>query len=420
MNHKTAVLRPQYLAELKPFIGTEQVKVLQGVRRCGKSTILRMICDELAATGVPKSNIYYKRFDEFGLPMRKTGDELTRELSKAFERSDPSKMMYVFLDEIQEVDQWEKVVRGLHTRENTDVYITGSNAALLSSDLATLLAGRTITFNIYPLSFAEYLDFIDHFKETSAKVLAKKSTDDLFLEYLRFGGMPSLFSLQSWNPEIIARELDSIYNTVILRDVAERLDIRDIALLNRLVSYLFSTSGNLFSTRKIVGALVSSGRKTSAETVENYIAALSQAFIINGVAQTGLRGKKALTPLRKFYPVDTGLRNMANDFSASRDLGFQLENVVCNELLRRGWKVEVGTDGKAEVDFVARKYAKIEYFQVTETMLGADVRARELAPLQALRDSFPKTVLTLDHFSTGTTEDGINIVNIIDWLTAKQ
>ncbi|MCO6559223.1 MAG: ATP-binding protein [Bifidobacterium sp.] len=417
------VPRPKYLELLRPFLNTEPVKVLQGVRRCGKSTILRMLCKQLLDSGVPQQNIFYKRFDELGQAPFQTEETLTNELLDAFKKTKPESETYVFLDEIQEVRNWERVVRGLHTRADTDVYITGSNSSLLSGDLATLLAGRTITIDIYPLSFTEYLSFVRHFADLNPNSetgeLKNKSYDALFGEYLKYGGMPGLFSLNSWDPEIIRLELDSIYNTVILKDVAERLDIRDIALLNRLVVYLFSTSGNLFSTNKVVGALTSGGRKTSSETVDNYIAALEQALIVHEASRTGIRGKQLLNPQRKFYPVDNGLRNMTTNFSDS-DRGFQLENVVYNELLRRGWKVEVGTDGKAEVDFVARKYEKIEYFQVTETMLGADVRARELAPLQALRDSFPKTVLTLDHFSTGTTEDGINIVNIIDWLTAKQ
>ena len=200
-----------------------------------------------------------------------------------------------------------------------------------------------------------------------------------------------------------------------MNDVALRLGIRDIALLEQLVTYLFSTSGNLFSTRKVVGALVSSGRKTSAETIDNYISALEKSFILHGVEQSGIAGKQVLSPLRKFYPVDTGLRNLSTRFSP-RDLGFQLEDVALVELLRRGYDVRVGAAEKAEVDFVASRHDKRIYFQVSETMLDNSVYDRELAPLRAIQDSFPKMVLTLDRFRTGTTEDGIHIANLIDWL----
>lgn len=410
---KRLLPRPDYLQLIEPYIGTEQIKVLQGIRRCGKSSILELIRERLLADGVNPRNIFRKRFDEFGLPQRITAQDLTDELSAAFAAGDPDEMFYVFLDEIQEIEGWETVVRGLHTKDNVDVYITGSNARFLSSDLATLLAGRTITFRVFPLSFQEFRSFYAAYDPN-----LQRSDDDLFAEYLRFGGMPSLFSLRERSIDGITRELDSIYNTVILKDVAERLHIRDIALLNRLIAYVFSTSGNLFSTRKIVGALVSGGRKTSAETVESYLHALSEAFIVREVHQTGLQGKQLLNPLRKIYPVDTGLRNMSIGF-ASRDLGFQLENVVANELLRRGYDITVGTLPGGEVDFVASRLDDRVYVQVTETMIDESTYERELAPLRAIHDSFPKIVLTLDRYRTGTTEDGIRIVNIIDWLNRE-
>lgn len=405
--------RPTYLRMIEPYIGTEQVKVLQGIRRCGKSSVLRMLREELEQRGIAPRNIFHKCFDEFGLPQHITAQDLTEELSTAFANADPNSTFYVFLDEIQEVEDWQTVVRGLHGKPNVDVYITGSNARILSSDLATLLTGRTITFDVFPLSFVEYRDFV------AATDTQPHSDDEMFADYLRFGGMPSLFSLRNRDMDGVTRELGSIYNTVILKDVAERLGIRDIALLNRLVSYLFSTSGNLFSTRKVVGALVSGGRKTTADTVENYIDALEQAYILCEAPQSGLQGKEMLNPLRKFYPIDTGLRNMAIGFSM-QDLGFQLEDVACNELHRRGWQTEVGVlrSGK-EIDFVARRLDEREYIQVTETMVDASTRERELAPLQTLNDAFPRTVLTLDRFSTGITKDGIRIINIIDWLTKR-
>ena len=410
--------RPTYLHMLEPYIGTEQVKVLQGVRRSGKSSILRMLYNELRDRGIDQRNIFVRRFDEFGLPATMDAQTLTQELAAAIDAGNPSHMFYVFLDEVQQVQDWQNVVRGLHTKRGVDVYITGSNAHLLSSDLATQLAGRTITFDVFPLSFEEYLRFTAEYNQNETDDVTNmqpRSRDDLFSTYLRFGGMPSLFSLREFNLDGISRELNSIYNTVILNDVASRTEIRDIALLNRLVAYLFSTSGNLFSARKLVGALASAGRRTSVETVDSYIDALERAFILHAVPQSGLQGKRLMNPLRKFYPIDTGLRNLAGGFSG-RDLGFQLENVVANELLRRGWTVTVGALSGSEVDFVASKLDQREYIQVAQTMVDPAVHRRELEPLRSIGDAFPRAVLTLDPYSAGITKDGIRIINIIDWL----
>ena len=386
--------RERYQRLLEAYRDAEQVKVLQGVRRCGKSAILTLYKDSLLSQGVAPRNIYYRRFDLLEGPLDVSAETLLQDVTQAWEKADRDNSFYVFLDEIQDVAGWEKVVRRLHSERGIDLYLTGSNAH---------------TIDVFPLSFREFVDFNRHDGDAIA------STDELFSKFLRYGGMPSLFSLKQQNEEFITRELSSIFDTVLLNDVALRLGIRDIALLERLVTYLFSTSGNLFSTRKVVGALVSSGRKTSAETIDNYISALEKSFILHGVEQSGIAGKQVLSPLRKFYPVDTGLRNLSTRFSP-RDLGFQLEDVALVELLRRGYDVRVGAAEKAEVDFVANRHDKRIYFQVTETMLDNSVYDRELAPLRAIQDSFPKMVLTLDRFRTGTTEDGIHIANLIDWL----
>lgn len=407
----TRVDRPSYQELLESLRDTPQIKVLQGVRRCGKSTILSAFRDRLVAEGVPERNIFFKRLDEFGLPLVTSAEELVCELEEAFDRADSHTPSYVLLDEIQEVEGWERVVRSLHTRPATDVYITGSNAHMLSSDLATLLSGRYVSVPVHPLSFSEYLSFLEAYGEPSAE-------DAAFADYLRFGGMPGLFALRELTQEGIARELSAIMDTVVLNDVARRLNLRDVALLQRLLAYLFSTSGNLFSTNKVVGALTSMGRRTSSETIDNYINALEQAFIVREASQTGLQGKTVLTPLRKFYPVDLGLRNLATRFRAG-DTGFQLENLVFNELIRRGYCIEVGALRTGEVDFVATRADERLYVQVTETMLGEKTRERELTPLLAVRDAFPKMVLTLDRLGLGVTEEGIRVANTIDWVLGR-
>lgn len=409
--------RPRYQRLLERYRDVDQIKVLRGVRRCGKSAILTMYMRHLIADGVRPENIFYKRFDEFGMPAMQTADGLTKELNEAMDASDRQSMFYVFLDEIQEVPGWEHVVRGLHTKDGVDVTITGSNAHFLSSDLATLLAGRYVPIDVFPLSFREYMDF----REASSG--QSGSVDEAFATYLRFGGMPGLFSLKEQDEDDVARELSAVFDTVILNDVAKRLGIRDLPLLERLVTYLFSTSGNLFSTRKVTGALKSAGYRVSQDTIENYIDALERAYILNGLCQSGLKGKELLNPLRKFYPVDTGLRNLTTNF-AVEDLGFQLENVVANELMRRGNQVSVGAvpmepSGTSEIDFVATDHQRRAYYQVTQSLIDEQVFEREIAPLRAVGDSFPKYILTYDHARSGITSDGIHIVPVMDWLLDK-
>uniref|UniRef100_A0A7C9JE13 ATP-binding protein n=1 Tax=Muribaculaceae bacterium Z82 TaxID=2304548 RepID=A0A7C9JE13_9BACT len=403
--------RPDYEKLLDRYTDTDFVKVLKGIRRCGKSALLDLHIARLAERGVPARNLIRRRFDEFDFALGVTAEELQADLAEALSRADERFTAYVFLDEIQMVPRWERIGRGLQTRPRTDVYITGSNAYLLSSDLATYLSGRYVELDVFPLSFREYLDFCEATDRSSADVERR------FAEYLRYGGMPSLFAFPDPAQDDIARELSGIYNTVVLNDVAKRFSIRDFSLLDRLVAYVFSTSGNLFSTRSIANYLKSSGSKASPDTVEGYLYALQQALIVHGVPQEGLQGKDILRPLRKFYPVDTGLRNLPSGFVV-RDTGFQLENVVYVELLRRGFAVSVGSVTGKEVDFIARKGAEVLYVQVCESVADDAVLDRELAPLRALEDSFPKLLLIADRLRTGTTSDGIRIANLIDWLLA--
>ena len=401
--------RPRYEALLIHYLETEQVKVLKGIRRCGKSVLLEMLVEELRTRGVSDKNIFFKRFDLFGLPSIQEADDLQQEIEAALHQANPDSFFFVFLDEIQEVIGWERIVRGLQTRNGVDIYITGSNAELFSSELATLLSGRYIELDIYPLSFSEYVSFRKEAEFNDHDI------EGLFRLYLLYGGMPSLFSLKAWDEEDIFRELTSIYNTVIIKDVAQRHKIRDLALLERLVKYTFSTSGNLFSLRSIANYLTSSGVKTSQDTIDAYLHALMQALIVHGVPQSGLQGKEIFRPLQKYYPADTGLRNLATNFRL-QNIGFQLENVVYMELLRRGHSVEVGVVGNLEVDFVAQRRSERLYIQVSEALGDGAVFERELASLRAIRDSFPKMILTTDKLHLGTTKDGIQVVNLLEWL----
>lgn len=409
MDHSSLIPRPSYLSVLEAYEGSQQVKVLQGVRRCGKSSLLMLFQQQLLDRGVDPGNVFFKRFDLLEEPLDYSAQQLLDEVVLAWKASDRDVLFYVFLDEIQDVPGWEKVVRRLHTEPGIDVYITGSNAHLLSSDLATYLAGRVAKIEVYPLSFKEYLAFRKIGSEGTAV------QESAFASYLRYGGMPSLFSLAQGSDDFIIRELSALTDTVLLNDVALRVGIRDIALLERLSTYLFATSGSLFSSRKIQGALRSAGWKTSVETLENYITALEQAYILYQAPQMGLGGKNLLNPLRKFYGVDTGLRNLAIGF-AQRDMGFKLENVIFMELKRRGFQVFVGATPQSEVDFVAHRHDERIYIQVCESIPDERVLARETAPFHEVADSFAKYLLTLDRLHCGVTPDGIKIVNAVDWL----
>lgn len=403
------VSRPQYEEQLKHLRNTEDIKVLMGVRRCGKSTLLEWLRDSLTTEGVAQENIFYRRMDMFGIPLNPDAQWLSNELADALELADKSRPFYVLLDEIQCVTDWEKVVRQLHTRQNTDVYLTGSNAYVLSSDLATLIGGRYVEIKVMPLSFKEFLDFAKNYE------IDFKNNDDAFATYLRFGGMPAIFHLRNFNQQEIAQLLKTIYETVILNDVAARTGVSDIDLLSKLVRYVFTTSGSLFSSNKIANTLTSFGRKTKPNTIDGYLKALEDALILSRCEQAGLAGKEILRPQSKFYPVDNGLRNLMSNF-APDNTGYQLENLVYNELVRRGYTVSIGTLRAGEIDFIADKPQGRTYVQVTESMIDPQTYQREITPLEILTDSWPKVVITLDRANCGTTQTGIRIVNAIDWL----
>lgn len=405
------IRRPYYENQILKYFETSFIKVLTGVRRCGKSSLLKIVANQAKHNGTEERNIITLKMDEPGTPLQPTAEWLANYLDTQLKISDSSKMVYLFLDEIQDVPGWERVVRQLQTRKNTDIYLTGSNAYMLSTELSTLLAGRFIEIKINPLSFSEYLDFKHHHG------IGIGSTSESFSEYLRFGGMPGQFDLAQRTTETMTAFLKGIFDSVLLNDVAKRTHIADIDLLEKLVAYLFGTSGNLFSTKKIVNTLQSIGRKTSQTTIDNYLNALKNALLVKEVAQFGLKGKEVLNPKRKFYAADIGLRNFASGFP-TEDMGFQLENVVCNELTKRGYDVFVGTlpDG-SEIDFVARKpTGEQHYYQVTQSLIDDKVYKREIAPLLQIPDNFPKTILTLDTYRTGITKEGITIVGITDWL----
>lgn len=401
------IARDKLTNTLRSHRNTPEIKVLTGVRRCGKSTLLEHYAQSLFDDGVPASNIFTRRFDSFDTPIGYSATDLHADLMQATQEAQPGPF-YVFLDEIQDVPGWEEVVRRLHSRDDTDVYITGSNARLLSGELATHLTGRYITIPVYPLSFDEYQR---HHRAQGTT----DSTDQLFSRYMMFGGMPGLFVTGQPDQDRATEILTSIYESIVLKDVAGRYGIRDIATLEKLSRYLFSTSGNLFSVNNVANTLASAGANASYATVDNQISALERSFIVYSAQQERMRGKELLRPQRKFYPVDNGFRNLATGFNGS-DRGAQLEGIVFMELQRRGYDVAIGSLPDSEIDFIAKRGNDKQYIQVTLNMTEEQTRERELAPLRRLGDAFPRTVLTLDWHSEGMTDEGIHITNVMDWL----
>ena len=405
------VIRKEYLSRLLAWKNEQVIKVVTGIRRCGKSTLLKQFQDRLVEDGVSQEQIISINFEDLDYE-----DLLDYKALYAYikERLCPDKMTYIFLDEIQKVDSFQKAVDSLFIKENTDIYITGSNAYLLSGDLATLLTGRCVEISMLPLSFAEYLECTH---ETSEQALAS---------YLRFGGFPYLTQMEN-TAEKVDTYLEGIYNTVVVKDIEDRQlrknpdpnkrKITDITLLKTIARYLASVVGSPVSVKSVSDYLVSSGRKVSPNTVDDYMEALQESFIFYPVERFDINGKQLLKVNRKWYIVDLGLRNHILP-KKRYDLGFSLENIVFFELLRRGFKVNVGKNGDAEVDFVAQKKGVLHYYQVTADMTNEDTFDREIRPLQSIKDNYEKTILTMDHMTPGDYE-GIKVVHLLDWLLEK-
>lgn len=405
------VIRNAYLDQLLAWKNEQVIKVVTGIRRCGKSTLLAQFQDHLLREGVSNEQIISINFEDLEYE-----DLLDYKALYAYikERLCPDKMTYIFLDEIQKVDSFQKAVDSLFIKNNTDIYITGSNAYLLSGDLATLLTGRYVEISMLPLSFAEYAECSG---ESDEQALAK---------YMQFGGFPYLSQMEN-TAEKVDTYLEGIYNTVVVKDIEDRQTrknsdpnkrkITDITLLKTIARYLASVVGSPVSVKSVSDYLISSGRKVSPNTVDDYMEALQESFIFYPVERFDINGKQLLKVNRKWYIVDLGLRNHILP-KKRYDLGFSLENIVYFELLRRGYKVNVGKNGDTEVDFVAQKQGILHYYQVTADMTNEDTFNREIKPLQTIRDNYEKMILTLDHMTPGDYE-GIKVIHLIDWLLEK-
>lgn len=390
------VLREQVLEKLRKLKGSQIIKVITGVRRCGKSTLLEQFQEELLRSGVSSEQIISVNFEDIGNKHLLAYEDLYDFL---LSRLQPGKMTYVFLDEIQNVPQFQKAVDSLYIKPNVDVYLTGSNASLLSGELATLLSGRYIEINMLPLSFAEYFSLIGGDRR------------DAWNAYFRKGGFP--FAATISDEEIWRDYMLGIYHTVLLKDIVARKGISDVAVLESVAGFLFDNIGNIVSSKKIADSLTSEGRKTTSITVENYINALTESFILYKAGRYNIKGKQHLKSLEKYYLVDLGLRRMLLGDSAA-DLGHVLENIVYLELIRRGYRVMIGKVGDLEIDFVASKGGEKIYYQVTASAADPATFAREIAPLKAIKDNYPKYILSLDELPMQ--EEGIKQINIMNFL----
>lgn len=427
--------RDLYLNKLLAFQDTEPVKVITGIRRCGKSSLMKLMIQHLRNSGVADEQIIFMNFES----MEYKNMDSTSLYNHIKDKVIKGKTMYLFFDEVQKVPQWQDAINSFRVDFQSDIYITGSNAYLLSSEFSTYLAGRYVEIKMLPLSFVEFIDFnnytIKDYKSPTGE-LRKRIYDsngeiydieELFEAYLKFGGMPGIADVGLVQDKVLTL-LDGIYSTIVVRDILERekrrgqKQITDSDLLRKIIMFLADNIGNNTSITSIGNTLVNEGlldggvrkSKPAVRTVQSYVGALLESYVFYEIKRFDIKGKDYLRTLGKYYIVDSGLRNYLLGFR-DVDRGHVIENIVYFELLRRGYDVAIGKVGNKEVDFVATKADDKKYIQVTETMSAQETKERELAPLKMIRDNYEKIILTMDR-SFVASYDGIKIVTLIDWL----
>ena len=400
------IIREKYLKRMIDAKDTEFIKVITGVRRSGKSTLLLMFKDYLVHHHVKEENIIHINFESAMYDDIKNYKDLYQYIQKRIGKD----KVYLLLDEVQNVEAWEKAINSFKVDFDIDIYITGSNAYLLSSELSTLLSGRYIEIKMYPLSFKEYLVFNQY---------DNQNIEDKFYEYLRYGGLPAITLIKN-NDELVLSYLNDIYNTIVKKDIIDRNNIKDSALLENIIKYLVTNIGSPVSANKISDYLNSNKivEKSNHQTIDNYLNMLEKSFIMYKADRTDIRSKSLLKTLGKYYISDTGIRNIILGFR-NIDEGHLLENVVYLELLRRGYRVNIGKTNDYEVDFVAENPNDIKYFQVTKTLLNDEVKEREIRSLESINDNYEKIILTMDK-PISKDYNGIKVMNIIEWLLSDE
>ena len=397
------IKRERYIQMIRPFIGTDLVKVLTGIRRSGKSVMLELIREELLEQGISENQFIVFNFESLENEKFCTAAALYKELAERI--TCVQGKSYLFLDEIQEVADWERVINSARVDFDCDIYITGSNAKLLSGELATYLGGRYVEFVIYPFSFDEYLSFR---RQASGEIDVREE----FSHYLELGGMPFLTNLRGERQPSL-QYLGDVYSSVILKDVVKRNSIRDVDLLERIITYVMANVGHTFSANSLSAYFKSENRKAAPETVLNYIKACCDAYLFCRLSREDLIGKKILSVSEKYYVADHGIREAVYG-NNTRDMDQLLENVVCMEMIRRGYTVTVGKAGDKEVDFIAKKDGEKIYVQVAYLLNSDATEEREFGVYKAVADHYPKYVVSLDEFDRS--RDGIRHRNIRDFL----
>ena len=397
------IIREEYLKKLFTYMDAPIIKILAGIRRCGKSTILEMLHKELISKGIDKNNIICKRYTSFEIDDCYTAKDMYNDIKK--EMINDNKY-YLLLDEVQEIDGWEKAINSLLEDTNADIYVTGSNSKLMSSEISTYLTGRYVLIPVYPLSFKEYLDF---------KSSSTKSEKELLNEYIKFGGFP-IVALGNYDEQSAYQIVEGIYNSVITSDITKRHNIVNFDLFNRVVKFIIENVGKTFSANSIVKFLKSEGRALSVESIYNYLEWLEKAFVIYRCRRYDLQGKSVLKTQEKFYLADQSLKYCIMGFNP-KSIASMLENIVYFELKRRGYEVYIGKLGTKEIDFVAMKRDERIYVQVCRTL--PENSNREIGNLLAIKDQYPKYVVTLDELSTGNV-NGVKIIHLFDFLLKKE
>ena len=397
------IKREEYLKRIRGFYDQDLIKVITGIRRSGKSTLLKQMIDELKDKGIPEERIIYINFEDIDMSFIKNDMDLNSYIKKQMTKKEK---YYLFFDEIQNVVNWEKAINSFKATKNVSIFITGSNSNLLSGELATLLAGRYVSFQMQPFSFKEVCELKD--------IQNREEIEKEFEDYMKWGGMPQRFYFH--NEQEIKNYLMDLYDSIVVKDIASRYNVKDIELLNRILEYLMSTPAQQFSVTNIVNFLKNENRSCSNETLYNYLSYITNSFIMSRAKRYDIKGKKVLSTNDKYYLTDLGLGQVKSS-AKMKGLGNILENIVYNELINRGYEVLVGKSDSSEIDFIASYFDEKIYIQVAYILADDDVIEREFGAFKDIQDNYPKYVLTMDKLDFS--QNGIIHKNIIDWLLEK-
>lgn len=397
------IIRERYLKLIRPFYDQDLIKVLIGIRRSGKSVILTQIMDELKQKSIDSKHIIYMNFEDYDYEAYTDPQKLNDYIK---EKINDDEKYYIFFDEIQNVDKWERVVNSLRATKNASIFITGSNSDLLSSDLATHIAGRYVSFKVTPFTFEEVCELLN--------VTDSRDIEDAFNDYIKWGGMPQRFMQNDDNSK--RTYLYDIYDSIIMKDIVKRFNIKDIDLLRRIITYILTTPSQVFSPDSLKKYMQSDSRNVSLETLYNYLDYIVRANLISKAERYDVRGKRILTGKYKYYLTDLGFTNVLS-VGRKEQIGSYLENIVYNELNARGYNVNVGTLDNGEIDFIATKFNEKIYIQVAYILSDESVITREFGAYKKIEDNYPKYVLSMDKFDLS--QNGIIHKNIIDWLLNK-